>query len=956
MVMEAERALRRFKFLLAWAVLLTAVWSLWLWRLDASDLTFDEAATYYVAYRPTAQILTYLSGAVREHPPVYFLLIHGWMALVGQSEFSLRVFSVAVGLVALGVTGRLARFACAGLRSPWARRHRWDIAALGGWVAAALLGLTPGVAYYAREARMYSLGVLWTALSAWLFLRDWLPARRWPRQSALLGLAITHTLALFTHYYLVLPMLAQPLALLLRRRWRPLLAWCGLHGALGAAGLLWLRAAPGLQLTTSSVGWSLLPNLPTGFDTLWLLGKLLFSPVVQVRFRLLWVLLVCIGLGLLSVLSRRRWVGIWLTLALALSIALVFALPNTPAPRFMVFAVPFVGLALAQLSLTPLYWADARQAGNDRGLRCLPARPTLGWMLSALAAFALGVGLVSGGLSHALAFERSRYGRTLALVQAHARPGDGVLFYGPWQWVQYRYYRPSNMPPITTLPPAAPPRLKPAEAQPVLEGLLRRYQRLWVLPAAVDDVDPRHFVEGWLNTHAHLVWRTEDFSLYVPLLPEEAPRQPLGLVFGDYLTLEEVAYDGPSVPAGEALRVVFQWRPRAALGHDVRLTLSLADAHGQLWGEAHAIPGEWAMPPSTWVTGEPYTDPEGLLVPQGAPPGDYALRVTLTDAATGAPLRVNDKPWADVVTIAVTQPVVAPVLAGLPNADAATCCVPGETTCVSLAGYEPGGLRFVQGYPLPLALHWLVAPGTPPLQAQVRLIQRPWQPWMTATPVATATLPLGAEASAAENPVPSARLLTMPVVLEVPVDAPTGRAEVVLSVLGPDGSPWQCASDGPQVTLFSITMERRPVARRLPAGFTPLEVDFGPEVGLRGYRIEGNARPGGRVRVTYAWFARTQPTAIYAVFNHVLSADGTPVVQVDGWPQGGRLLSIQWQRGEYIEDSYTLAIPSNAPAPPYTLYVGLYNAATNERMPATRNGERLREDRLPLPLADGGRP
>ncbi len=956
MDMEAEHGLRQLRFLMAWVVLLAIVWGLWLWRLDASDLTFDEAATYYVAHRSTAQIVTYLRGAVREHPPVYFLLIHSWMACAGASEFSLRAFSVAVGLVALTVTGRLARFVCAGLRSAWARQRRWDVAALGGWVAAALLGLAPGMAYYAREARMYSLGVLWTVLSVWLFLRDWLPTRQWPRRGALLGLAAVHTLALFTHYYLLLPMLAQPLTLLLRRRWRSLLAWCGLHGALGAFGLLWLRTAPGLQLTTSSVGWTLLPDLPSRFDTLRLLGKLLFSPVVQLRYRLLYALLVCIGLGLLSVLSRRRWVGAWLALALALSVVLVFLLPNAPAPRFMVFAMPFIALALAHLGLTPLYWADAWRGKGVRLFHHCSVLLPLGWGLSALAAFALGAGLVAGGLRHALAFERSRYGRTLEFVQAHARPGDGVLFYGPWQWIQYRYYRSHDMPPITTLPPAAPPRLKPAEAQPVLEGLLRHYQRLWVLPAAVDDVDPRHFVEGWLNTHAHAVWRTDDLSLYMPLLPEHAPRQPLGLVFGDTLMLEEVAYEAPSLPAGEGLRVVFTWRPRAALERDVRLTLSLADAHGHLWAEVHAIPAEWAQPPRMWEAGEVYTDCEGLVVPQGAPPGEYTLRLAVADAATGAVLRVNGGEWAEVVTVAVKEPVAAAVLAGLPNPNAADFCAPGGTPCVSLAGYEPGGVRFVQGYPLPLALHWLVAPDTPPVQAQVRLMERPWQPWLEATPVATVTLPLGMEVGSPGSPATTRRLLTMPAVLLIPVDAPAGRAQVVLSVVGPDGNLWRGPTDGSQVVLFPVIIERRPVARRLPPGLTPIEVDFGPEVGLRGYRIEGEARPGASVRVTYAWYARTRPTAIYAVFNHVLSADGRPVVQVDGWPQEGRLLSIQWQPGEYVEDSYTLTIPPDAPAPPYTLYVGLYNAATNERLPATRGTERLDGDRLPLALAGGGRP
>ena len=94
--------------------------------------------------------------------------------------------------------------------------------------------------------------------------------------------------------------------------------------------------------------------------------------------------------------------------------------------------------------------------------------------------------------------------------------------------------------------------------------------------------------------------------------------------------------------------------------------------------------------------------------------------------------------------------------------------------------------------------------------------------------------------------------------------------------------------------------------------------------------------------------------AIYAVFNHVVAADGALVAQADGWPQGGRVLTNQWQAGEYVEDSYTLAIPPDAPPGPYTLYVGIYDAATNDRQPAFQDGQLLPDGRVPIPLPGGG--
>jgi hypothetical protein len=176
----------------------------------------------------------------------------------------------------------------------------------------------------------------------------------------------------------------------------------------------------------------------------------------------------------------------------------------------------------------------------------------------------------------------------------------------------------------------------------------------------------------------------------------------------------------------------------------------------------------------------------------------------------------------------------------------------------------------------------------------------------------------------------------------------------VVEVTNPDGTPWRTAEGHTTVSLFRIIIEGRPVLRRLPREVTAIQVDFGDEVSLRGYHVEGDARPGGQLRITHIWHARTPPTEIYAVFNHLVAQNGETVAQADGWPQEGRMLSIQWQRGEYIEDHHTLDIPSDAPPGPYTLYVGLYKAASGDRLPAFQDGQRLPNDRLAMPLPDEG--
>ncbi len=913
----------RLRVLLGWCLLLLLVWGLWLWQLDASDLTFDESATHLIAHRPAAEIIAYLLDAVREHPPLYYLLVHGWMTLAGESEFSLRFFSVGAAMVALALMGWVARRIGPPL----------DIAR--GLLPACLLATMPGLAYYAREARMYSLGVVWTLLSSGFFLRGWLSARAWPRRTALLALPLVHLLALFTHYYLLLPILAQPLILLVTRRWRPLLAWCVVHGLPVLAGIAYLFLAPGLRATVSGLLSLLTLQVPTPFQFWRLLGKVLFSPVVQVRFQLLYLLTTLAVTGGLLAWWKKRATGAWLLLTTLTTLALAFQVPHPPEARFLIFDVPYFVIALAFLTLAP--------AGLRRGSA---VALVLTVMLGALAA--------SGGYVQALMFDNSHYGRVLETIQAHARPRDGLLFYGPWQWIPFQYYNPGALPPITLLPSQAPPFLSQEEAERELERLMAQYDRLWVVPAAVGEVDPSHLGEGWLNTHAHAVWWSEDFSLYMPPLPPEAPMQEMGVIFGDTLRLERIAWEAESLPAGEALRLTLYWVPLRSLEEDVRLTLSLVDANGTIWDQRDVIPGAWGRPPTAWAIGEQIVDYEGLMVPQGAPPGLYTVHRKVAGAAGGELWPSDGRLDVPLVTVTVSEPAYAPVLYGLPHPNAATFCAPDGQACLSLVGYEVGGEHFQPTYFIPLKLHWIV-PDTPlpDLSLHLEVTRRPWFPLAQATAIVSQTMSLASDYPPSQWA--AGRLVSLFAAPVLPADAAAGRARLVLQVLGPDGQPWSVVEGGQSLALADVTIEGRPVLRRLPSSALRAEVDFGGEVTLRGYRVEGEARPGGELHLTCYWFARAQPTDIYAVFNHLVAADGTIVAQADAWPQEGRMLTTQWQPGDYVEDHYTLFIPVDARPGPYQLYVGLYSAWSGVRLEAWADGQRLPEDRWAVPLPGEGR-
>jgi len=880
--------------LVAWCLFLLLVWGLWLWRLVASDLTFDEAATYFVANRTPLHIIAYLQQAVREHPPLYYLLMNTWMAATGSSEFSLRVFSVIAGLMTLVLTGWVARLSLCGRSRSY------------GLLPAAALALMPGVAYYAREARMYSLVLLWIVISMGLFLRDWLGQAAWPSWLSIASLLVVNLLGAATHYYTLLFILVQPVVLLALRRWRPLTAWLGSHGIIPLAGLAWFVSAPGLELTTAGAfsGYSI--SLPTPDQIRFLAGKLLFSPIVGFDVTLLYVVMGASVVGLVFCLWQYRATGVYLLGILLLPLLLAYLLPQAPAPRYVVGVLPSLAITLG----------TACEHIVDR-----VKRKGVGSAISASVTACVLLALTSGGLYDALTLERSHYGRTIHLVQANARPGDLVLFYGPWQAIQFRYYAPADFPPIVALPAKAPPRLDPSEAEPVLRGLLATHDRVWVLPASVSDVDPGHYVAGWLSAHTHRVWKTKEFQLYLAQLGVGAPVQTENLVFGQCLGLQRVAYEGDDVPAGEGFRLVLYWRPQCRVD-DFNLALTLVDAQGHTWDETSSTPGQWRMLPSEWSSGEDVADDEGLLVPQGAPPGQYTVRIAVTDAATGKPLSAAGLKNVDLLTFEVVEPAHAPVLFG--SSDPVKFCPPGGGECLTLVGCDAGGEVFEQGYPVPFSLHWLVPYSLQgDLSFHLRVNPRNWLPYKNTGLIAERTLPLpefgpgtystelAGETNESSSPVPanaapvestasglSERVLTLPGALSLPMDSQTGHARITMEVLGPDNEAWRTEDGRTIIPLFDIRVDGRPVRHRLPPNVTRISADFGEEINLSGYRIDGAALSGGTLRLTYAWHAKRTPRAIYAVFNHLVNTEGMQVAQVDGWPQQGRMLTIQWQAGE----------------------------------------------------------
>ncbi|HET6899677.1 MAG TPA: glycosyltransferase family 39 protein [Vicinamibacteria bacterium] len=179
-------------------------------RLSLEELTTDEAFSWRMTTYAPAEIVARTATDV--HPPLYYLVLDAWTALGGDSPAALRGLSLLFGLAAVGLAYLLYvevdRFAEA------------STGRAGGLAAALLVGLHADQVEHSRHVRMYGLGVMLAALTAWLLLR----ALRRERGTALgwAAYAVAAAALCYTHYYGAFTIAAQlaAAALFLAQRWR----------------------------------------------------------------------------------------------------------------------------------------------------------------------------------------------------------------------------------------------------------------------------------------------------------------------------------------------------------------------------------------------------------------------------------------------------------------------------------------------------------------------------------------------------------------------------------------------------------------------------------------------------------------------------------------------------------------------------------------------------------------
>jgi len=614
---------------LALAVILLAA-GLRLHRLDAQSLWNDEGASVAMTRRAPAEIVT--NSAADIHPPGYYLLLAGWTALAGRSEFALRALSALAGVLSVALVIALGR-------------RLFDRPA--GLIAGAILAAHTFAIYYAQEARMYALLGLFASAGMWALAAILTPIHRrdgqaniptirrfWP----LVALGLINTAGLYTQYAYPLTLIAQGivfLAVWIPRRDRER----GLLLRYILANLLTLLLfAPWLPTALRQVtGW---PNAGTGTDPGTLLSVIGLG--LTARAGIAWPVL----FGALILLAG----GLWASRTRAVRLL--------PAVWLAVTVGGFLLLGLASDDLKQLTPA-ASPVALILGMRAaaLGRQGFLTYRLLACAgSLLIGLGLIGGlpPLYTDPAFARSDYRAMAARVLADSRPGDAVILNGPGQGEVWAYYAGESGPPVYPLPRGLGGDDTATQAE--IESILRDHRRVFALFWGEAERDPNRVVETALDGGAFEVssmWYGDvRFVIYAaPGEPATTPDETLDLRFGEHVTLQGYALDRTDYAPGDALTLTLFWTTDSLLEARYKVFVHLyADPAAPPPAQHDSEPGGGLYPTIDWTPGQMVIDRHGLLIPADLPPGTYTLAVGMYDAAD--PAARLSTPQGDRVAIA----------------------------------------------------------------------------------------------------------------------------------------------------------------------------------------------------------------------------------------------------------------------------------------------------------------
>jgi mannosyltransferase len=912
-------------------LILLLAFGLRLLDLEGQSMWSDEGLTLYRARQALPalfanQIVVDGVPTTDTNPPFYFLLLHGWRTLVGESVFVLRFAGVLLATLAIPLLYAMGRL-LGGRRA--------------GMAAALLLALSPFHIWQTQVLRNYGLLVTLNLLSLYGLARFLYGRQQW---RWLLLWLLASLLGIYTHFFgffiFALGLATLGVALLLQQRAFPFVR----------RPVFWLLVVAGLLLLS--------PVLPLAIER--------FAAGRQIDFHPVSIATVAnhaasaFAVGISRTLSHPWW--LWAPGVILATCGVASGWRNRPRELLFVLAYQFVPFALlmALSTVNPLYNGVRHLLIGLPPFLLLAAWGAVGWR-GAWRRVALSLTAVVVVIQlfwlwaqfNTTPLVRDDIRGAAEYIGERAQPGDVVILHDTLIAFTFDYYY-SGPAPVVAIPSYG--QQDPGAAVRRLEEATAAASHVWFLvePAPRTGFSRTLLLDwaraNWLEASARpfpWMWLPVELNTFLtdPFLAEmPVEAMPYAAEWPGVLRVH--GFELPDhLVSGEEWWPVFYLEQEGAEAKQYSLSLRL-EGEGVTWGNAERVLGGAFRPPGTWPEEMMVRMLSPMTLPAGLPPGAYQLWLRLVETETGrlVPLagggselllgeRTIEAAGCDTARELWPVPAVPPITFG---------------SSLDLVGYELPGDEYRPGHTLGVDLLWCVRQ-QPENGMLVRL-----QLLDTAGRVMAEQVDqLGRSGEAAGRPA-AGQLLLHRSSLTIPASSEPGRYRARIAVLdaADERSVWAYLPlPARALTLGRVELVPWPLETALPPLEHPLGATFGepPQVELSGFNLEERLWSAGEsVPLALVWRALAPLDGNWDVLVHLVDAEGEIVAQADGAPAHGFRPTASWREGEVIVDERMLALPSDLPPGEYALWTGLYRPESWQRLEAHDEGTRQPDDRVLL--------
>lgn len=916
----------RIRHLLLVAGLLLLAYALRLYRLDHQSLWWDEGISLHLATSSVGEIIRDRQNNI--HPPLYFFILKGWLALVGVSAFTGRYLSAMASLGQVAIVYSAVRY--------WSKGGGKDRALLS-WLAAFFMLIAPLSIIYGQEIRVYALlpfVYVLALLLAEIYLSDGRPPLR-----ILVFLAVVEWVGLHLHYIAIFAVAYIGIwgvtVLYRSKNVSSFRRWVVAHVLVAVASLPWLvgviRNWAAIQaeanagtFTTSPVPFGFLVSQVWAFQLTGLAGAL-SSDFVRVTSTVALILFAGLLVFRAAVNQRARYtkkdgdavfrlVTHWIV-PLGAGLA-VWSVRSFSHPRYItMFAVMLIPAAVFLMVRNRHRVPRAAAAG-------------LAVCMVLLSFWGLGRYFFSEGAAKPDMRGVARH------LESITQAGDLILV-PDTDWslpFEYRGEATILMPRVDESPFDATTTLTLAldcpEGPPCAESgrvFTVEYER------GTRDWQDRLSFELARRGYRAGVTHFDDLSIGEYRLTGPSGSLPgcesQGMTGLDYsfgsLALE-AAWLPSEVASDTAVPVALCWRLNRPVASGMTASLILSDPiTGERMAQSDTLLLDSAGAPSHhWPVGESIITYHLLPLSQGTPPIEGVLQAGVyDDDGTNIGLIEAfdslDNPAGQLIHLGEIS-LGSPVGLSSSAYDAPLpplWDVPVEVTNgLELAGTfaNPGPYR--PGQTIRVGLTWRPTDELTGSQTPVLLLEQGGEILDM-----NADLPVNGR-------YPVERWQTNQLVFEyrdvrVPAGA-EGSAELTIQ-----------AGEN-RISLGQIEIEGSAILFDKPTVHTPANARFGDAISLTGFKPPAETlETSSPIPLTLYWESLTGqiPTG-YVVFTHLLANDGRLIAQHDSPPANGQRPTDEWLMGEFIIDPHELEWREMNYGGPARLSVGFYDPTTGERL------------------------